>query len=387
MKLLFVNYEFPPLGGGGGRANANIARAMAAGGHRVTVMTSSFKGLPSNEFKDGYRILRISTWRRYLEKCRIFEMIIFILSSLLHSFLYVRDSKPDHVIAFFTIPSGVAALFVKWCFGIPYTVSLRGGDVPGFMKQQLWIYHWLMRPLIRLIWWNAENVVANSQGLKELALESSRDLSIQTIPNGVDGGFFSSSRQPRRGFHVSFHPEEEVVRFLTVGRLSPQKGLPDLISAFTGLLSEGYPAQLWIVGDGPERNYLTQMVRELGIEPHVTFFGWQPQDRLRDFYEACDVFVLASHYEGMANVLLEAMASGLPVISTEVQGARELIVPELNGYLVPIASPVLLKEAMALMIDRQSQWPDMARESSQQARRFEWPQVAESYLNLVRSTA
>ena len=376
MRLLTINYEFPPLGGGGGRANAQIAREMAALGHEVVVITSSFRGLPRKEKKDGYLILRIPTLRRYLEKCRIFEMVVFMLTSIFYSVKWVGKWRPDMTIAFFTLPSAPAALVLKKLFKIPYIVSLRGGDVPGFMKEQLRIYHAISLRLIRYIWKEASAVVANSFGLKDLALKSSRKVGITVIPNGVDAPVF---REPRETAENG-----RPFRILTVGRLSPQKRVDVLLSAFAQLKNLSRPVQLWIVGDGPLRQVLEGEARSLGVASQVSFFGWQDQETLIKFYSSSDLFVLSSDYEGMPNVILEAMAAGLPVVATKVAGAEEVVVPGENGMLVSPGDPARLALAIASLISDEATLGKMRDASLRLVSQYNWQEIAVRYLKLCQ---
>lgn len=381
MRLLTINYEFPPLGGGGGRANAQIARHMVALGHDVVVMTSAFKGLPRREKRDGYLILRIPTLRRHLEKCRIFEMVVFMFSAIFYSIQWVRKHRPDMTIAFFTLPSAPAAFILKKLFRIPYIVSLHGGDVPGFMKEQLRIYHALTIGFIRTLWKEAKAVVTISSGLKELALKTDRKMKIDVIPNGVDAPFFQMPEQ--EGVVSSNRP----FRILTVGRLSPQKRVDILLDAFAEVKRQisSRPVQLWIVGDGPLRTKLEEQTKALGITPDVSFFGWQDQENLKNFYSKVDLFALSSAYEGMPLVILEAMAAGLPIVATQVPGVDELVHPGENGTLVPILDPASMAKAILSLMRDEPTLKRMAQVSRSLSYRYHWKEIASRYLELCQT--
>ena len=309
MRLLFINYEFPPLGGGGGNANAQIARRMAGFGHEVVVLTSCFKDLPKKETRDGYLVVRIPTLRRYREKCRIFEMAAFMLSSIFYVLKWTRRWRPDMSIAFFTIPSAPAAWVLKWFYRIPYIVSLRGGDVPGFMPEQLWFYHKVTARLIRFLWKGAQSVVANSEGLKRLALTTGRGLDIAMIPNGGDSSFFrngvlsndkispSAPAPPlTKGGRGDFETRN-VFRLMTAGRLTEQKGIDTLLQAFSRMKPDlKKPVQLWIVGDGPLRSSLEDLAADLGIRNDVSFLGWRDRETVKTFYSSANLFFLPSNH-------------------------------------------------------------------------------------------
>ncbi len=138
-------------------------------------------------------------------------------------------------------------------------------------------------------------------------------------------------------------PEERVI--LSIGRFSKEKAHIDLLHAFARLPNRS-GLRLVLVGDGPERENLTRQAAALGISSAVVFAG-QVAD-VNPFYAMASLFVLPSHSEGSPNVLLEALAAGVPIVATEVGGVPEVITDETNGLLVPPASP----EALAQTIGR-----------------------------------
>ena len=112
MRILIINSEFPPLGGGAGNASANLAQRFAAGGQEVTVLTSGFASLPRDSEQDGYRIIRLPTLRRKADRSGALEQAIFILSGALGAVRLLRHWKPEVMLAFFGAPAGVVSLLV-----------------------------------------------------------------------------------------------------------------------------------------------------------------------------------------------------------------------------------------------------------------------------------
>ena len=320
-------------------------------------------------------------------------MAVFMLSSIFYALKWVRRWRPDMSIAFFTIPGAPAAWALKRFYRIPYIVSLRGGDVPGFMPTQLWFYHRVTARLIRFLWKGAQSVVANSEGLKRLALNTGRGLDIEMIPNGVDSSFFSLTLPPHKvaplwGQGGGEKPNPPAFRLMTAGRLTEQKGIDTLLQAFAKMKPHlQKPVQLWIVGDGPLRSSLEDLTAYLGIRDDVFFLGWRDRETLKTFYSSVDLFVLPSNDEGMPNVVLEAMAMGLPVVATNVAGTRELICEGKNGYLVPPKNPSALAEILIQLIHREDLLSEMARHSSVLARNYDWKTVALEYLRLCETAA
>src|SRR5512146_2027422 len=186
MKILIINSEYPPVGGGAANASANIARLLAQRGHEVALLTSQYGELATEQMCDGVRVLRGPTRRRHADRSTAFEQVLFILGASLRGVGLMRSFRPDVTFAFFGLPSGAVAWLLKALLGIPYVVSLRGGDVPGFRPYDFWLYHKIAVPWLHLIWRGASAVVANSQGLYDLAKAFDSRVDIDIVPNGVD---------------------------------------------------------------------------------------------------------------------------------------------------------------------------------------------------------
>jgi glycosyltransferase involved in cell wall biosynthesis len=137
---------------------------------------------------------------------------------------------------------------------------------------------------------------------------------------------------------------------LCVAALSPRKGHDVLIGALRRLHDTGLTAHLTLVGDGPERGALDAQAAALGLADHVTFAGAVGHDRVPAFYASADVFCLPSFAEGVPTVLMEAMATELPVVATDVMGVPELVEHERSGLLVRPARADLLADALARLL-------------------------------------
>lgn len=376
MKILLINYEYPPLGGGAGQATAALAREFAAAGHEPLVLTSRFRDQPAEEVVAGVRLVRVPVIRRRADRCTPPEMLTFLASASWTALREIAAWKPDATIAFFGIPSGPVALLLKLTTGVPYVVSLRGGDVPGFQPYDLALFHKLLGPVIRLLWRHAVATIANSAGLQSLGQKFAPELPIGVIPNGVNV--------------ATFHPATEKaehhgpVRLIFVGRVVFQKGLDVLFRALAALPTE-LDWELEIIGDGDARPALTLEAAQLGIAPRITFSGWQDRAIIAERYRAADLFVFPSRDEGMPNVVLEAMASGLPIVATAIAGSEELVREGENGHLVPTENAPALTDALARLIAQPETCRAMGRASRERIEReYTWARVAACYLDLLR---
>jgi glycosyltransferase involved in cell wall biosynthesis len=389
-RILLINYEYPPLGGGAGNATAHIAREMARLGAQVMVVTSAFKGLAPTESVDGYCVLRIPTLRRHEEKCAAWEMAVFMASACLRVPMIARRFRPDAVVAFFGIPSGPSAWLARALHGAPYVVSLRGGDVPGFQPYDLARMHRLTGPVIRFLWRRAGAVAANSRGLADLARAFEPGLDYPVIPNGADTELFRpplAAATPDAAGATPGSAAPRPVRLFFHGRVVYQKGLDVLLEALNLVPRE--PAwELHVAGDGPQRPELEARAKELGLSSRIFFRGWMRRPQLAAAMRETDVYAFPSRDEGMPNAVLEAMASGLPVAATAIAGCEELVIPEKTGLMVPPDSPAELAEVLTRLIADPALRAAMGRAGRERVEReYSWESVARRYLDLCESLA
>lgn len=371
MRILILNSEYPPIGGGAGNASAHIAAELERMGHSITVVTSRFERLPQREVQGNMTIHRIPGWRRRQDRSNPLEQLVFILSAALWSLNQISRLKPHVTLAFFGIPSGPVAWLIKTLYGIPYIVSLRGGDVPGFRPYDFQLYHRLVAPFLRVIWRDASAVVANSAGLRQLAQAFDPRFEIPVIPNGIDLEAFRVT-----GRDWSFP------RLLSAGRVVHQKGLDLALRALGGLKDLDWEWQ--IAGDGPQMPLLQSLAEELGIRERVHFLGWQSRQQLRQCYEQANLFVFPSRHEGMPNALLEAMASGLPAVGSCVAGNEELVIDGETGLLVPSEDVDALRAALRKLLRDPALRQQMGRASRQHVEaNYSWESTAQQYALLL----
>lgn len=163
---------------------------------------------------------------------------------------------------------------------------------------------------------------------------------------------------------------------LAVGRLHRQKGFDLLIEAFSAVVQQHPAAKLVIVGEGPERDSLQAQIQQRHLTRSVQLIGFQPQ--LAPYYREAAVFALSSRWEGMPNVLLQAMAAGVPVVATQVEGVSELVCDGQTGLVVPKDDSASLSTALKQILDS----PDLAKELGNRAqdivsKEFTWERTAQ----------
>ena len=369
-NYLLINYEYPPLGGGAATASKNLALALNRRGNRVAVLTSAYSSLRGISDEDGVIVIRVPALRRSIHRSSIFQMAAYLLSACRYAVQVARRYEVDRVIAFFSVPGGVIARWLQLSRPMPYVVSVRGGDVPG-TEPKLSGFYRLLTGLRRHIFRHAREIVAPSTGLKELS-EAADPIFVRVIPNGVDPTFF----RPRED------QEETQLVLLFVGRLHWQKNVSALIRVLEAIRTRfGISAVARIVGDGPESSNLKKLVQEKGLENAVSFEGWLSRAETAEAYRRAFLLVNLSYYEGMSNVVLEALASGLPVVASRILGNTELIEDQSTGFLFdPDEDSAKIAEQIVTLFgnpERRKTMRSSARESV--AENYSWDRVGAMY--------
>jgi len=254
--------------------------------------------------------------------------LLLFLSILSFIKKFQRDFSFDIIDAHYVYPDGFVAVLLGSFFRKPVVVSARGSDINLFAKFPL------IRRFLQYTLNKADTVIAVSQSLKDamLALHIPEE-QIIVIANGVDTEKFYpfSKGEARRKLRLPHHKRI----LLSVGRLVPLKGFDLLIKALKLLFEERHEQDLYlvIVGEGSCRKELEHLIDTLGLCEHVSLVGAIPHQELYFWYSAADLFCLASSKEGWPNVVLEALASGTPVVATDVGGIPEIICSDRLGIL------------------------------------------------------
>ncbi|MHB1402060.1 MAG: glycosyltransferase [Thiobacillus sp.] len=250
--------------------------------------------------------------------------------------------------AHFTYPDGEAATRLGRWLGLPATITLRGTEVPHSRNP-------VLRPQLSRTLKSAARVFAVSESLRRLAIELGAAVErTEVVGNGIDTERF----QPvaRAAARARFGLPGRAKVLISVGGLVERKGMHRVIEVLPALLTHHPDLHYLIVGgaspEGDNRAELTAQVARLGLADRVHFLGTLPSDELKWPLSAADVFVLATRNEGWANVFLEAMACGLPVISTDVGGNAEVVCREELGSIVPFGDSAALQQALDAALDK-----------------------------------
>ena len=373
MKILLINNEFPPIGGGGSTVTKYALPYLVGAGHEVTLITSRYKGLKKREVIDGATVIRIPAIRRYKDFCSMWELVIFGISAFFYTFFYTLRHQTDFIQAYFAVPAGWVAWLISYTRGIPYAVYFGGSDIPGANPSRYKNIYPFITPLLRAIWRRAEFRTVCSQDLVRLGKESDSSSDFLCVPNGVETARFVPIDRPA-------NPK---VKILFIGRLIPRKGFQRVVQALPKVRElVDRPFEVEVVGTGVARSELDGLAEELGVSDLIRYVGQVPYERLEESYQYADIFVLTSLSEGMPSVILEAMGCALPVIASDVGGNNEIVHEGENGYLISGDDIDTLAQRIASLINDDLLRKSMGARGREIALDYDWSKIMGEYNKL-----
>jgi glycosyltransferase involved in cell wall biosynthesis len=288
-----------------------------------------------------------------------------------------RDFPFELIDAHFAYPDGLAALLMARRFGVPVTVTLRGTEVPLSRRR-------LRRLQIRTVLRGANRVIAVSQSLANLALAlGAPDERVRVIPNGIDGACFRPGSRHESRVALGLPADRRLL--VSVGGLTERKGHHRILEVLPELLQD-YPDLLFVVVGGPTvegdtGSLLRSTIARLGLDAHARLAGSCSHEQVATWLQAADLFCLATENEGRPNAVIEALACGVPVVTTNVGGNSEIVRSGEDGLLVSFGDPRALVEA--LRVSLRTAWERDAL--SIRARERTWDQTAAQVMTEFRA--
>ena len=378
---------------------ADLCRGLAQS-MDVTVLAPGSHGAASIEQRDGYTVRRFRyAWPSRLQRLAdgailpnikrnpllLAQAPPFVLAQLVAAYRLMRRERFDAIHAHWAVPQGVVASILKRRFGVPVVTTTHGGD----------IYALNGGPARRAKTWalrTSDHITAVSSALKSdvvaLGIDERR---IDVLPMGVDTTRFTPHAFSP-ALRARLNPLGPVLLF--VGRLVEKKGARYAIEAMPQIVAAHPDARMIVVGEGPERDALERLARDLGVEGSVTFAGAVANAELPAYYASADLFIGPSIVEGNGDtesfgvVFAEAMASGCPVIATDAggigdvtgNGAYARIVPQRDAGAIAAAACELLGDGALHARLR-------ARGIEEMRRSFDHRPIHQSYARLIERAA
>ncbi len=442
MRILIINYEFPPIGAGGGKASQKIAASLVEMGHTVRVITSR-PTQPYTLLGNIALLVGLGFWL-YLAYAKFafnedlsdhgFTILgaVLLLSGFIlrHTGLTWELTNPIRGLKSLEFIDGVEVRRVAvlrqrqdYCSTFEMGTFLLSGlaaslwQVPTFKPEVIHIFFgipdgpigWTLKRVYGLPYLiSLRGADVPSDEVKRFAKQYKllrpfirwlwhdadalvavsnglRAYAYETTPelpiDVISNAIELSTFTPRRRRSQNGTGR---VKLLFVGRLNAFKNVERLIEAVARLKQQGIDnIELQLVGDGERRANLERLAVERGLTKEVRFFGWVERDKIVDYYRQADLFVTATTWEGMPNTVLEGMACGLPVVATRASGLDELVRNGTNGYLVDIDDSEGLTKRLAELIDNPYERQRMGKESRKIAEQeFAWDYIAQQYVEI-----
>lgn len=377
MKILTLNYEYPPLGGGAGLITARICEQLALLGHEVTVVSTHFDSLPEDTLENGVRVIRLKARREFEYKSNVFEMLNWIKIAKVFTLQYCQNTPPKLIFAHFALPGGAVARFLNKRTDIPYTIMSHGHDIPWYFPRQMFFYHLATWPWLKTIChFSSSNFVQTLYMKKNIDRFTGKEIAHKNIviPNGCD----------TRLFPIVNPAKDPVLQILFGGRLVTQKDPFTFLKALILLKNRSVSFHATVTGNGPLLQPMKDFVANNGLADVVSFTGWQTKEYMPQLYARSHVFVLPSLTEGMSVSVLEALCSGLYVIATPVSGNTEMILEGVNGSFVPLKNPEALATAIINFNKKRLTEYPVKTETVEQFRKLnDWTLVAQKYNQIL----
>jgi glycosyltransferase involved in cell wall biosynthesis len=331
MQILFCNYEYPPIGGGGGVVMGAMAAELARRGHDITVLTSRAFGLPADSVEDGVRVVRVPVFfRRHLAVANLPSMAAYLPMGLLRGLKLGRKKSFDVINTHFVVPSGPLGDWLSRRLQIPNVLSVHGGDLFDPSKPTSPHRHGFLRAPIRNLLTRADAVVAQSRDTAQnVARIYGVERPVELVPLGI-------ARPPARvrADRSAYGIPEDAFVMATVGRVVARKATPDLVRVLAA--AQRKDMYLLVVGDGPECGEVQRVATELGVSERVKCLGHVTEQQKYAALGMSDIFVSTSQHEGFGLVFLEAMAYGLPVVCYDRGGQVDFLSTPTTGAVVKL---------------------------------------------------
>jgi glycosyltransferase involved in cell wall biosynthesis len=344
MNVLMLNYEYPPLGGGGGVLNQQLAEELSQK-NQITLITSRFANQPCYEIRRGVEIFRVPVLLRHSPNAAsLLSMFSFFPTSLRTGYRLLNTRHFDLVHSMFAIPSAPSGFLLAKRFCLPHVLSILGGDVYDPSKRLSPHCTPLLHATVKKLLADSDRVVGMSSDIVARAVAHygvSRP--IEVIPHGIQRPLFAPKTRADLGYSA------DAILLTTVGRLIPRKAVHELLAIVREVPSP--KVHLVIIGDGPERPKLEALAQSWQVTDRVHFLGNISDEAKFQMLNIADIYLSSTQHEGFGLVFLEAMAVGLPIVSYDNGGQVDFLVDEQTGFLVKLGDHQSLAQRTQTLID------------------------------------
>lgn len=360
MNILMLNYEYPPIGGGGGVVCGDLCKEAIKDGHNVEVVTMWYRGLPVLEEYPNLKIHRVKCVRTQMRVCYPWEQLLYCITAYRYIMRKIAMDRIDLVHCHFIVPTGLLMLWLKRKYHTKCIVTAHGSDVLGHNNMRFKYLYKLIKPVWMKILGSADGVTAPSEYLLREIKDSYPGLECICIPNGINIDEYTALEK------------KKIV--ITLSRLQESKGIQDLIKALVFI--EMGEWEVNILGEGPYRSELEKLVEEKGLCNKVHFRGHVTGERRMRYLGEAGIFFSGSRFEAFPLSVLEASIAKCMIIATDIEPHKILVGKE---HLYKDENE--LKEILSKAIYKKPQCVEYGNE------KYDWTVIYERYNELYKSIA
>src|SRR5256712_1211605 len=380
-----LTWEFPPRIIGGISTHVyHLSRALVEKGTSVRVITCDFPNAPAEEIIDGVPVSRVDSGR--VPESNFLLWIYHLNSQMISKTTELFETERFDLIHAHDWVVGRAAVELKKRLDLPLISTIhateigRGGSLDGEYRRKV-------RDIERLLVEQSDGIICCSNYMLDHIQHvlGAVKTKIRVIPNGVEASRFNNGRQPQP---IPTGVSEDRKTILYVGRIVREKGIFTLLDAFEKLRKQGKDVRLVLVGEGPLKEDLAKEVLRRKLNDRVKLAGFVDEKELVSLYNSSDVFVLASHYEPFGMVALEAMASRVPVVVSNVAGLSEIVEDGITGVKVPVSDSRALADGILRVLDEREFSAQLKENAYRMVQaRDRWDMIAEKTIEVYRTSS
>lgn len=379
MRILFCNYEYPPLGGGGGVINKLLAEELARS-HTVTMLTSQAGELPRFEEQNGVRIYRVPVVMRNSTAAASFpSMASYVARGWLNGKRILDGEKFDIVNTHFALPTGPVGVRIARQMDLPNVLTVHGGDAYDPSKFISPHRHAVLRAIVRRVVRASFCTIVNSHDTaSNVRRYYDADAGVRVLPYGIKK---PAQLEPTTRQAQGLNEGDFVM--VAVGRFVRRKAFDRLIHVFAQMSDPRF--KLMLLGDGPLEAELKELATRLGVRDRVQFKGFVSEEDKFRLLRISDAFVYTSQHEGFGIVFLEALAAGLPVVCYDKGGQVDFLRDGVNGRVVPLNDETAFRKACEELAADPVRYEAMSTAARETASGFYVDAYAERHLEIFEA--
>jgi glycosyltransferase involved in cell wall biosynthesis len=375
-KILMLNYEFPPVGGGGGVASKQLAKGFIKNGYQVDLITGWMKGLKRFEKVDGINVHRVQTFgRKERPTANNLYMATYLFFGFFRGGKLCLRNKYQFINTHFVLPTGPLGFVLGKIFRLNNIVSIHGGDIYDPSKKSSPHNSPFLTKVNNFLLTKAKKVVAESSDTKKNAEKYYVfNNKVFVVPLAYEK--FDFKRKSRKQLNLN----ENKIYLISVGRMVERKGYKYLVEALKRLPKN---VNAIILGEGPEKENLLKLAKKLKVENRLILPGFVSEEEKFQYLDNADIYVLSSLHEGFGIVLQEAMQVGLPIVATNNGGQIDFVKEGENGFLVEPKNSKLIAQKIEEIIKNDNLKNKMSQKNKKEIDKFGIKEIAKDYLKLM----